>query len=221
MLYQLGQDNNFPPVSKANGEGLLAIGGDLNPKRLLHAYRLGIFPWYNRKSPILWWCPNPRFVLFPTHLRVSHSMRQVLVSDKFQYRFNTSFSGVIKACSEVKRKGQKGTWILPEMIAAYEEMHRLGFAVSAETWKDNSLVGGLYGMRMGRIFFGESMFSLESNASKFAFIHLVGQLREEGISLIDCQTYSAHLESLGAQMVSRKLFSEILDREIGSYSLPI
>ncbi len=221
MLYQLGKDNNFPPVSEADEEGLLAIGGDLNPKRLLHAYRLGIFPWYNRKSPILWWCPDPRFVLFPTHLRVSQSMRQVLVSGKFQYRFNTSFSGVIKACSEVKRKGQNGTWILPEMIAAYEELHRIGFAVSAETWKEGSLVGGLYGLQMGRIFFGESMFSLESNASKFAFIHLVGQLREEGMVLIDCQTHSTHLESLGAQMISRKLFSEILDREIGSYPLPI
>jgi len=215
MIHVLGEEISFPPVTEADEDGLLAIGGDLSPQRLIYAYQHGIFPWYADYSPIVWWCPDPRFVLFPQDIRISKSMNRVIASGKFQYRYNTSFKEVIECCSRMPRRGQDGTWILPEMIAAYGKLHQLGLAISAEAWLNTELVGGLYGIRMGNVFFGESMFAKESNASKFAFISLVKQLTAEGLVLIDCQTYTSHLDSLGAKMIPRKLFCEILEREIG------
>lgn len=221
MLAFLAKNSPFPPVSEADEEGLLALGGDLNPQRLVNAYRLGIFPWYSEGSPILWWSPNPRFVLFPQKLVVSHSMKRVLTSGKFQYRYNTAFPDVIKACSKIFRKGQDGTWIIPEVVHAYNQLHQLGLAISAETLMDGKLVGGLYGVRMGNVFFGESMFAKASDASKYAFILLVKQLQSEGVVLVDCQTHTNHLESLGAEMIPRDLFCKLLDSAIGDYPFPV
>lgn len=197
-------DNNlwFPPVDEADSEGLLAIGGDLSVDRLLIAYKNGIFPWFDGDMP-LWWCPDPRFVLFPPDLQVSKSMQLLFKKRTFQFTTNKAFRDVIQHCKNVKRKDQDGTWITPEVEKAYTELHELGFAHSAEVWQDKKLVGGLYGIKMGKVFFGESMFSLVSNASKYAFISYIEQLKEEGIEIIDCQIYTAHLESLGAKMINR------------------
>ncbi len=212
-MYLLNQQLQFPPVDTATEEGLLAIGGDLTPERLLLAYRSGIFPWFNEGDPIYWWSPNPRFVLLPGELRVSQSMEQLLRKDQFQFTTDKAFTEVIKNCREVYRKGQGGsTWITDEMITAYTQLHQMGFAHSAESWKDDKLVGGLYGVRMGNIFFGESMFSRESNASKFAFIKYVQQLQKENVQLVDCQLHTDHLESLGAHMMSRDLFKFYLEK---------
>jgi len=201
----------FPPVEDALEDGLLAIGGDLSTERLKLAYQEGIFPWYEGNTP-LWWSPDPRFVLFPEKLYVSKSMKQVIKRKEFDYAFNTSFSDVIHHCKVNNRPGQLGTWITDEVESAYTELHKEGLAVSAEAWKNGVLVGGLYGIRMGRLFFGESMFSHVSNASKFAFIQLVSQLVREEVVLIDCQVYTEHLESLGAEMISRKLFKTYLQK---------
>lgn len=201
----------FPPVEDAFEDGLLAIGGDLSTERLKLAYQEGIFPWYEGNTP-LWWSPDPRFVLFPEKLYVSKSMKQVIKRKEFDYAFNTSFSDVIHHCKVNNRPGQLGTWITDEVESAYTELHKEGLAVSAEAWKNGVLVGGLYGIRMGRLFFGESMFSHVSNASKFAFIQLVSQLVRENVVLIDCQVYTEHLESLGAEMISRKLFKTYLQK---------
>lgn len=201
----------FPPVEDALEDGLLAIGGDLSTERLILAYQKGIFPWYEGSTP-LWWSPDPRFILFPEKLTVSKSMKQVIKRKEFVFSFNTRFSEVIRQCKVNKRPGQLGTWITDEVEAAYIEMHKQGLAVSAEAWKNNQLVGGLYGIRMGRLFFGESMFSLVSNASKFAFIQLVSQLMQEKVVLIDCQVHTEHLESLGAEMISRKDFQSYLQQ---------
>lgn len=200
-------DNNlrFPPVDEADSEGLLAMGGDLSVDRLLIAYKNGIFPWFDGDMP-LWWCPDPRFVLFPPDLQVSKSMQLLLKKRTFQFTTNKAFREVIHHCKNVKRKDQDGTWITPEVEKAYTELHELGFAHSAEVWQDKKLVGGIYGIKMGKVFFGESMFSLVSNASKYAFISYVEQLKEEGIEIIDCQIYTAHLESLGAKMMDRTDF---------------
>ena len=199
----------FPPPEMAEPDGLLAIGGDLSPARLLKAYAAGIFPWYS-EDYILWWNPDPRFVLFPPALRISHSMKKLLRHPPFDFTVNADFAGVIRGCKMAARKDQDGTWITDDMEEAYIELHRLGFAHSAETWKDGRLVGGLYGIRLGKVFFGESMFSLVSNASKFAFIRYVQQLAEEGVRLIDCQVYTEHLESLGAEMIPREIFLGLL-----------
>lgn len=201
----------FPPVEDALEDGLLAIGGDLSTKRLKLAYQEGIFPWHEGNTP-LWWSPDPRFVLFPEKLYVSKSMKQVIKRKEFDYTFNTSFLEVIHHCKVNNRPGQLGTWITDEVESAYTELHKEGLAVSAEAWKNGVLVGGLYGIRMGRLFFGESMFSHVSNASKFAFIELVSQLVRENVVLIDCQVYTEHLESLGAEMISRKLFKTYLQK---------
>lgn len=201
----------FPPVEDALEDGLLAIGGDLSTERLKLAYQEGIFPWYEGNTP-LWWSPDPRFVLFPEKLYVSKSMKQVIKRKEFDYAFNTSFSDVIHHCKVNNRPGQLGTWITDKVESAYTELHKEGLAVSAEAWKNGVLVGGLYGIRMGRLFFGESMFSHVSNASKFAFIQLVSQLVRENVLLIDCQVYTEHLESLGAEMISRKLFKTYLQK---------
>jgi leucyl/phenylalanyl-tRNA--protein transferase len=205
MLFALDHTLSFPPVDQAEPDGLLALGGDLSTPRLLKAYREGIFPWYEGETP-LWWCPDPRFVLFPPDLKVSKSMKTLLRKGTFTFAVDRDFPAVIRACKHTPRRGQEGTWITDEVERAYTELHRLGHAHSAETWQDGVLVGGLYGIRMGRVFFGESMFSHVSNASKFAFISFVERLRTEGVELIDCQVYTAYLESLGARMIPRSAF---------------
>lgn len=194
----------------ADEDGLLAIGGDLSTERLLLAYRSGIFPWYNENEPICWWSPDPRFVLFPEELKVSSSMKTVLQNGRFRFTANKAFEKVIQHCKAVARPGQEGTWISPAMQKAYTTLHELGYAHSAEAWQDGELVGGLYGIRLGNLFFGESMFSLQPNASKFAFINYVRQLQKEQVQLIDCQVYTSHLESLGARMIPRELFMQFL-----------
>ena len=192
-------------MDQAEPDGLLAVGGDLSVDRLLLAYRQGIFPWYEGKH-ILWWSPDPRFVLFPDELKESKSMRQLIRKNAFDFRVDTAFSDVITNCKTVARRGQESTWITDEVRSAYIRLHNEGYAHSAEAWLDGRLVGGLYGIRMGRAFFGESMFSKESNASKYAFIQYVQRLRSEGVELIDCQVYTEHLESLGARMIPRSEF---------------
>ena len=198
----------FPPATHATKDGLLAIGGDLSEKRLLLAYKKGIFPWFEDNLP-LWWCPDPRFVLFPNELKISKSMHHVLRSDQFQFKINASFENVIHNCKTIKRD-HDGTWITYEVEQAYINLYKKGYAYSAETWQNNSLVGGLYGIKLGKVFFGESMFSLVSNASKFAFINYVQELLKEGVELIDCQLYTSHLESLGGKMINRKNFLDLL-----------
>jgi leucyl/phenylalanyl-tRNA--protein transferase len=209
-LFALDDTLWFPPAAEALQDGLLAVGGDLTTDRLLLAYSKGIFPWYDGEVP-LWWCPNPRFVLFPEELKVSKSMQAIIRKKTFQFTINNCFPEVIKQCKETKRKDQDGTWIKDEVAAAYTQLHEKGFAHSAETWKEGKLVGGLYGVRLGKIFFGESMFSLESNASKFAFISYVEQLKKEGVVLIDCQIHTEHLESLGAKFIMREQFLQLLE----------
>jgi leucyl/phenylalanyl-tRNA--protein transferase len=200
----------FPPVNEALEDGLLAMGGDVSVERLLLAYRNGIFPWYDDESIPLWWSPDPRFVLFPERLKVSKSMLQVFRKGDFEFRTNTHFADVISACKSLQRKGQDGTWITDELEQSFIQLHTMGVAHSAETWMDGTLVGGLYGIRMGPFFFGESMFSKESNASKFAFISYVQQLQKEGVLLIDCQVHTHHLESLGSEMIPRQEFISLL-----------
>ena len=195
----------FPPVHKAEPDGLLAIGGDLSPERLLLAYRNGIFPWYEGEY-ILWWCPDPRFVLFPNELKITGSTRRQIVTNEFEFTINKDFPRVIHECKKIFRPGQSGTWITDEVEKAFIKMHELGFAHSAEVWKGKELVGGLYGIKLGKVFFGESMFSKTSNASKIAFTLYVQQLVTEGIQMIDCQVYTSHLENFGARMISRKEF---------------
>lgn len=203
----------FPPVEKAAEDGLLAYGGDLRTERLLLAYRSGIFPWFNQDEPPLWWCPDPRCVIFPDELYISKSMQQLLKRKAFSVTINRNFAAVIQQCAAT-REEQEGTWITTDIEEAYTELHRLGYAVSIEAWQHDELVGGLYGIRIGNIFFGESMFSKVSNASKYAFITYVQQLKKEGIVLIDCQIHTAHLESLGARMIPREEFMKIVKQNI-------
>ena len=213
-MFLLSNELYFPPVTEADEEGILAIGGDLSTQRLLLAYRNGIFPWYSDDEPIIWWCPNPRFVLFPDEIKISKSMRAVIKKQTYSFTINNCFNNVIKNCKTINREGQSDTWISEEVIDAYTNLHNLGYALSAETWKNNKLVGGLYGVKMGNIFFGESMFSLSPNASKFAFIQLVQHLKNEGVKLIDCQVYTNHLESLGAKMIDRNDFMRLLEQHL-------
>jgi len=212
-LFALDKELVFPPVHMAEPDGLLAMGGDLSPERLLLAYKNGIFPWYEGEH-ILWWCPDPRFVLFPDELKVSKSIKTMLNKNQFEFTINKAFAQVIHHCKEIKRPGQQGTWITDEVEKAYCKMHELGHAHSAEVWKAGELVGGLYGIKLGKAFFGESMFSKASNASKYAFIKYVQQLTKEGIELIDCQVYTEYLESLGARMIQRKEFLRLLTSQI-------
>lgn len=203
----------FPPVEDALDDGLLAMGGDLSTERLLLAYRKGIFPWFDGDMP-LWWSPDPRFVMLPGELKVSKSMKQLLKRNAFEFTINKAFAQVINHCKNTERRGQDGTWITGEVEVAYNTLHKLGHAHSAEAWQDGLLVGGLYGIRMGKVFFGESMFSHASNASKYAFISYVQHLQAEGVQLIDCQVYTEHLESLGAKMIDRADFITILNQLI-------
>lgn len=208
-LHILNNNIKFPPVEDALPDGLLAIGGDLGVDRLISAYKSGIFPWFDGDVP-MWWCPNPRFVLFPTELKVSKSMNTLLKKEAFQFSINQAFPQVIRSCKMAARAGQQGTWITADVERAYIRLHEMGIAYSAEAWQDGKLAGGLYGIRMKHVFFGESMFSDISNASKYAFIKYVKRLGEEGVNLIDCQVYTSHLESLGARMIERKEFLNII-----------
>ncbi|WP_209401765.1 leucyl/phenylalanyl-tRNA--protein transferase [Pseudozobellia sp. WGM2] len=203
----------FPPVNLANDEGLLAVGGDLSPARLALSYRNGIFPWFNEGSLILWWSPNPRMVLIPSEVRISKSMRKVIKNENFRLTKNTCFDKVIEKCSHIKRKGQEGTWITSEMQKAYIALHENGLAQSYEVWQNGLLVGGLYGIDLGHVFCGESMFSTVSNASKFAFIKMAQEMERKQYRLIDCQLYTDHLASLGAKEMPRQEFIEILHRK--------
>lgn len=207
-MHFLTKDIKFPDVNQASQDGLLAIGGDLSEERLLHAYKNGIFPWFNEGDPILWWSPNPRFVLFPEKLRISKSMKHILKNTDFKVTFNKVFRDVITECSKIKRNGQADTWITTTMIEAYVKLHDLGYAKSVEVWRENNLVGGLYGIDLNNgVFCGESMFSKESNASKVAFITFI---QNTNYKLIDCQVQTKHLESLGAEAISRDRFVELL-----------
>ena len=207
MIFRLDDRLLFPDTALAEEDGLLAVGGDLSVNRLLLAYQNGIFPWYNEDTPILWYAPHERFVLFPAELKISKSMKQVLKSGRFGVTFNQSFAEVIDACSRIDRKGQDGTWITTDMKNAYIQLHNEGFAYSVEVWEDEKLVGGLYGVQIGTVFCGESMFSLVSNASKVALISLCNTGKYE---LIDCQVHTEHLESMGARFISRKDYLAIL-----------
>ena len=199
----------FPPAEMASQEGIVAIGGDLSPQRLLNAYANGIFPWYSKTEPILWWSPSPRMVLFPKELHISKSMKILLNKNFFQLTFDRNFKKVIKNC-RAPRKNQKDTWITKEMYDAYIHLHELGFAHSAEVWQDKRLVGGIYGISLGKCFFGESMFSKKSNASKFVFIKLAQQLLKMEFLMLDCQVPSEHLKSLGAREIPRKDYLALL-----------
>lgn len=204
----LGPDSPFPPIEHALSDpnGLIAIGGDLSESRLLTAYSNGIFPWFSEGQPILWWTPDPRMVLFPEELKISRSMAKRLKRTDYEVRFNTAFTQVMQACAEAQRPEQDGTWITDAMIKAYSALHVSGHAWSAETWVGNELVGGLYGVAIGRMFYGESMFHRMTDGSKIAFIHLVQHLQQQGFRLIDCQMRTSHLASLGAREISRQAF---------------
>jgi len=200
----------FPDPYDAPQDLPLAVGGDLSPDRLIFAYSLGIFPWFNEGEPILWWSPDPRMVLFPDELKVSRSLKKVIKNKGFEIKFNTNFEEVIKQCASVKRKGQDGTWITPQMIDAYITLNRLGFAHSVETYLNGKLIGGLYGVSIGGAFCGESMFYVVSDASKVAFVYLVNHLKEKGFKIIDCQQSTPHIAKFGAREISRKEFLDIL-----------
>jgi leucyl/phenylalanyl-tRNA--protein transferase len=205
-VYLLTENLVFPPVDRAEPDGILAVGGDLSSARLLLAYRSGIFPWYSEGEPMLWWSPDPRFVLFPDRLRISHSMRQAINSGRFRATFDQDFRSVIAHCRKSPRKGQDGTWITAEMLAAYCRLHAEGYAHSVEVWSGTELVGGLYGVSLGRCFFGESMFTRQSNASKYALVAPVEALTARGLTMIDCQVHTPHLQSLGAEEIPRAGF---------------
>jgi leucyl/phenylalanyl-tRNA--protein transferase len=209
-MHILNSDIKFPNVNTANDAGILAIGGDLSVKRLHLAYKSGIFPWYNEDEPIIWYSPSVRMVLFPEDVKISKSMRQIFKKSIFEISFNKAFESVIAHCKAIPRDGQLGTWITDDMEKAYIKLHKLGIAKSVEVWQNSKLVGGLYGIDLGTVFCGESMFSLVSNASKFAFISLAKHLQKEQYSIIDCQVYNEHLESLGAIEISRDSFMRFL-----------
>lgn len=210
-MYLLSKDLVFPPVQLANEDGLLAIGGDLSTERLMLAYRSGIFPWFSEGDPIIWYSPDPRMVLFPEDLKISKSMKQVIRKNEFTVTFNQDFSGVISNCKNIYRVTDQGeTWITDEMQNSYIKLHEKGIAKSVEVWLGDELVGGLYGVDLGHVFCGESMFSKVSNASKLAFIYLAKKLQKENYKLIDCQVYNNHLASLGADEIPRDEFMNYL-----------
>lgn len=213
-IFRLTDDLIFPSPDLAEGTGLLAVGGDLSQKRLLLAYSLGIFPWYSHDSPILWWSPDPRLVLFPGELKISRSLRQTIKKGKFTTTMDRAFDTVIRNCARVKRGKEKETWITTEMIHAYTTLHRSGYAHSVEVWSEDRLAGGLYGIALGSAFFGESMYSEQSDASKVAFVSLVNQLREWKFTLIDCQVTTRHLRSFGAREITRNEFMKALKESL-------
>jgi leucyl/phenylalanyl-tRNA--protein transferase len=222
VIAWLGAKSPFPPLSAALDEpnGLLAIGGDLAPARLLAAYRAGIFPWFSEGQPILWWSPDPRMVLYVDEFRVSRSLAKRVRAGTFETRVDTAFRAVIQACAETPRTGQGGTWITPVMVDAYCELHRLGYAHSVESWRDEELVGGLYGLALGRVFFGESMFAHETDASKVALVQLVASLQRLNVPLIDCQQETRHLAAFGARPIARGAFAAHLAELIHSADPP-
>jgi len=209
-VFLLSDNNAFPPPEYAEGDGLLAVGGDLSEKRLLLAYSMGIFPWYAEGSPILWWSPDPRLVLIPQELKVPKSLRQIIKKGLLKVTMDTAFDEVIYRCACIRRKDKGGTWITDQMIRAYSHLHDAGYAHSVESWHEGELVGGLYGLALGGAFFGESMFTLKSNASKVAFVELVHQLLRWDFKIIDCQVTTKHLMNFGAKEIARRDFMAIL-----------
>ena len=222
MIAWLNSDAPFPPLANALTEpnGLLAAGADLSPRRIVEAYRRGIFPWYNEGQPVLWWSPDPRMVLFPEDFKLSRSLRKRIRRGEFEVRIDTAFAQVARSCASVYRQGQYGTWITPGMLDAYSKLHEAGFVHSVESWQDDELVGGLYGVALGRVFFGESMFARVTDASKVALAGLVGHIGALGGGLIDCQQETAHLASLGAKPIPRAAFAALLERLIHSSEPP-
>ncbi len=212
-IHILGQDLSFPPVTEATREGIVAIGGDLTPKRLLKAYQQGIFPWYCENDPIIWWSPDPRMVIFLRDLHVSRSMQRVIKRKQFLLTYDKEFVRVVKECQK-SRSNQDGTWITRDMVEAYVTLHKLGYAHSVEVWEKNTLAGGIYGVSLGRAFFGESMFTRVNNASKFGLIQLVLDLRKRGYDFLDCQVSSNHLVQLGAAEISRDNFIKCLKKSL-------
>ncbi|SNZ11767.1 leucyl/phenylalanyl-tRNA--protein transferase [Persephonella hydrogeniphila] len=219
MVWLDKDDIWFPDPYTAPGDYPVAVGGDLSPERLLFAYSLGIFPWYSEGEPILWWSLDPRMVLFPKNLRISRSLKKVLRNKGFKVSFDGDFVSVIKNCATVRRKGQTGTWLTPEMIEAYVELHRLGYAHSVEVYLKGELVGGLYGVSLGGVFFGESMFHKVSDASKVAFVHLVKRLEKWGFDMVDCQQSTPHMARLGAVEIPRRKFLDILQKSLKKRTL--
>lgn len=218
-IYRLFDAPVFPDPSEADPDGLLAIGGDLSPRRLIEAYANGIFPWYAPGSPILWWSPDPRLTLLPSELHVPKSLRRVLNARRFTFSLDTAFPRVIRACAQAKRPDQEGTWIVPSMIAAYERLHDMGVAHSAEAWRDGQLVGGIYGVALGGAFFGESMFHAEPDASKALFVTLARWLERRGCALVDCQQTTPHMLRFGARELTRREFLRRLGEALRVQSL--
>jgi leucyl/phenylalanyl-tRNA--protein transferase len=211
MIWLSKNDIKFPSLECVSEEGILALGGDLSIERLLEAYKNGIFPWYSAGEPIVWYCPNPRMVLFFDKIKVSKSLRKILKKQQFAVTFNQNFKEVIHHCKSIQRKEDLGTWITDEMEEAYVKLHEIGKAKSVEVWQNDQLVGGLYGVDLGTVFCGESMFSKVSNASKVAFVYLVERLKKESYKFLDCQVYNSHLASLGAEEISREFFLKLLN----------
>ncbi len=213
-IYRLNDSTQFPPVDHAE-EGIVAVGGDLSPERLIASYSSGIFPWFSENDPIVWWAPDPRCILLPSKIKVSKSMKQLFRKAAFKVSFDTDFQKVVQSCAIQKREGQEGTWITNDMEKAYLKLHEMGLAHSVEVWQNKNdeevLVGGLYGVSLGKVFFGESMFHTESNASKYGFITLVKELIKRDFKLIDCQLETPHLMSLGAELITRDKFMQLLD----------
>jgi leucyl/phenylalanyl-tRNA--protein transferase len=209
-MYYVTDKLYFPPVEEASYEGVLAVGGDLSTERLLLAYNSGVFPWFESDEPVLWWSPSERMVVNPQDYKVKKSLRNIINRDIFKVTFNQNFEEVITNCQQIKRVGQNGTWITQDMINAYCELHKQGHAMSVEVWQNEELVGGLYGVDLGTVFCGESMFSLVPNASKVAFVKLIEHLKEKNYRLLDCQVHNDHLEKLGAFEISRESFMMVL-----------
>jgi len=218
-VYRLSEEIVFPPPQLAPQDGLLAVGGDLSQERLLLAYQMGIFPWFGEDEPILWWSPDPRLVLYPDNLNVSRSLKKALRQQRFKVTMDQAFEQVIQACADIRIQNNEPTWIVDEMIAAYSRLHASGLAHSVEAWTDNTLAGGLYGVSLGSCFFGESMFTRVTNASKVALVQLVGFLMAFGFDLIDCQVPTAHLVRFGARTIPRVLFLDQLNRALAAPTL--
>lgn len=216
-VYRLTKELAFPPPELAEDDGLLAVGGDLSVDRLVLAYSMGIFPWYSENYPILWWSPDPRPVIYPEELKVSHTLRQTIKKGIYKVTTNASFEDVIRNCATISRNGQKGTWINNEMIEAYTNLHKAGYAHSVEAWDGDELAGGLYGVILGKAFFGESMFAKKSDASKVAFATYAAKLAENGFELIDCQVTTEHLKRFGAREISRGEFMQRLRKALQQY----
>ncbi len=219
-LFRLSSQIDFPPAWLARTDGLLCIGGDLNPERLILAYQNGIFPWFSENEPLLWWSPDPRLIILPKEIYVSKSLRKTLRRDPFTITFDRAFEQVITACAQPRREEDNGTWLVPEMIEAYIELHRMGVAHSVETWHGDELVGGLYGLSLGRSFFGESMFSSMADASKVALVTLARHLEAHDYDMIDCQVTSPHLLRMGAREIPRQSFLDMLERSIHRETAP-